>query len=165
MSSALPARPVTSPDASYRYAIVESSYNEKFVKPMADCAESELLAIEPNSSVTRVISPGSFEIPLMVSALLDSGKYDAVLALGVILQGETSHASLIASSVTDALMRLAIKHKRPVIHEVLLLQNEGQAEARCLGGELNRGVEAARAATSAVAALRAVRKSKKSTKR
>lgn len=156
MSTALPSRPTVPSHLARSYAIVESSYNGNFVKPMADHAEQELLAIEPSCSVTRILSPGSFEIPLLVSALLETKKYDAVLALGVILQGETAHASLIATSITDALMRLAIKYQKPVIHEVLLLQNEEQAAARCLRPELNRGTEAARAAASASLSIQSI---------
>ncbi len=81
-------------------------------------------------------------------------KFDAILALGVILQGETAHAMLIAQSVTTALQDVALSNLVPVIHEVLLLENEAQAQARCVELEHNRGIEAARAAVAAGRAAR-----------
>ena len=62
-----------------------------------------------------------------------------ILALGVVLQGETAHAELIARSVTAALMNLALEFSVPVIHEVLLLKNEEQAKARALGRNSTAG--------------------------
>jgi len=71
---------------------------------------------------------------------------DAIIAIGVILQGETNHAENLGRSVTDALQRIAITHGVPVINAVLTFDNEDQARARCLESEINRGTEAARAA-------------------
>lgn len=153
MSTALPERPRINSRASHTYAIVESLYNENFVKPMADFAVAELQEVEPTAAIDRVVAPGAFEIPLIVSTLLQKEKYHAVIAIGVLLQGETAHANLVASAVTDALMRLSIQYGRPVIHEVLLLQNESQAQARCLEPTLNRGIEAARHAIITVRML------------
>ena len=70
----------------------------------------------------------------------------ALVALGVILRGSTDHADLIGSTITQALMRLALEFTTPVIHEVLLLNDEKQAFARCIASQLNRGREAARTA-------------------
>jgi 6,7-dimethyl-8-ribityllumazine synthase len=90
--------------------------------------------------------PGAFEIPLVVQEIAMRGGIDAIIALGVIIEGETQHAALISAAVTDALLRIALAHRIPVIHEVLLLKNEEQARVRCLEVELNRGIEAARVA-------------------
>jgi 6,7-dimethyl-8-ribityllumazine synthase len=72
-------------------------------------------------------------------------KPDAVLALGLVWQGETPHAGLILKSATDALMRMMLKSDVPVLHHLVGVKSEAQARARCLG-RLNRGREAAQAA-------------------
>ena len=130
------------------FAIVASRYNDLYVQALVDSATAELSEVEPGANVHLVRVPGSFEIPLAVKLVAVQKKVDAILALGVVLRGETAHAELIARSVTTALMNLALELRIPVIHEVLLLDNEEQAKARCLGKKLNRGTEAARAAVS-----------------
>ena len=127
-------------------AIVASQYNATYVNGLVTHTRRELETIGPAMNVTLHEVPGAFEIPLIVQELAVRGEIDAIIALGVIIQGETEHATLIAATVTDALQRIALQHRVPVIHEVLLVKNEEQARVRCLEGELNRGVEAARAA-------------------
>ena len=141
-------RPRMARKSGLSFAIVASRYNNSYVQALVDSATSELNEVEPGANVRVVRVPGSFEIPLAVKLVAMQKKVDAILALGVVLEGETAHAGLIARSVTTALMSLALEFRIPVIHEVLLLDNEEQAKARCLGKELNRGIEAARAAVS-----------------
>ena len=90
--------------------------------------------------------PGAFEIPVVLQEVAAKGGVDAIIALGVIIKGETAHADLIGSAVTDALQNIALRFRIPVIHEVLLVDNEEHARARTLGETHNRGTEAARAA-------------------
>jgi 6,7-dimethyl-8-ribityllumazine synthase len=92
--------------------------------------------------------PGSFEIPVVVRELSNQNEADAVIACGVILQGETNHAQNLSRSVTDALQFIALEHGVPVINVVLSFENEDQARARCLENKINRGTEAARAAVA-----------------
>jgi 6,7-dimethyl-8-ribityllumazine synthase len=141
-------RPSITTKASLSFAIVASQYNNTYVQPLVEFATAEINELEPDAHVSLVRVPGSFEIPLAVKLFAMQRKFDAILALGVLLQGETAHAELIVRSVTGALMNLALEFTVPVIHEVLFLQNEEQAKARCLGAKLNRGIEAARAAVA-----------------
>ena len=76
----------------------------------------------------------------------------------MLLEGETAHARLIADSVTKNLQKIALTHRIPVIHEVLLVKNEDQARARCLEPDLNRGTEAARVAVRMAQALSDIRR-------
>jgi 6,7-dimethyl-8-ribityllumazine synthase len=125
--------------------IVASLYNEELVNSLIDSTNNELTRIMPNISVSVYRVPGAFEIPVCVKFLLERSKPDAVIALGVIIKGATSHADLVASSTTRSLQDLALDYQTPLIHEVLLTENREQAQQRCQGDK-NRGIEAARAA-------------------
>jgi len=88
-----------------------------------------------------------------VQEIAERGAFAAIIALGVIIQGETQHARLIAEAITHSLLDLSLRHRIPVIHEVLLVENEAQARVRCLGEEMNRGTEAARIAVRMIQTL------------
>lgn len=156
MSKAFPPRPRTIIKSTGSYAIIASKFNEKYVQPLVDNAHRELNELDPGASIVLVWTPGSFEIPLFVQAAAELKRFQSIIALGVILEGETAHAQLIAEAVTRSLLDLSLHHRLPVIHEVLLLKNEDQAQARCIGSEHNRGVEAARAAVEAGRKLREI---------
>lgn len=156
MPKSFPQRIRESGQSTAPFAIVASSFNADFVQGLVDRATAELELLEPNSSVVVFRTPGSFEIPLFVQAAADLNRFQAIIAFGVILEGETDHARLIAESVTNSLLSISLKHRVPVIHEVLLVKNEAQASARCLEGDHNRGVEAAHAAVSAVRSLKEI---------
>jgi 6,7-dimethyl-8-ribityllumazine synthase len=145
MSNQFPVRPDTQ-SAPWRFGIVASEYNREYVDGLIGFAKDELLAVAPKSEATVVRVPGSFEIPIGVQALIQHRPVDAVLAFGVIFDGETMHAELIAGAVTTALMNLSLQNKIPILHEVLVVKNDQQASERCLLPKINRGVEAARAA-------------------
>ena len=149
MSSALPPKPrIVGPKV--RICIVASKYNEQFTDALVDNAIEELGELVPQGRVDLIRVPGAFEIPVMVASVFDRDPPACVIALGLILRGSTEHADLVARSVTDSLQALALRHLRPVIHEVLLVDDEKQAYARCIGSQLNRGREAARAAASMI---------------
>ena len=142
--------------AGTRVAIVASRYNARYVNSMLRDAKAELAKAKVAAEVVRV--PGAFEIPAVASILARrlTNPIDAILCLGVILRGETTHAENIAQAVTGALAQLQVEHSLPVIHEVLLLENVQQARERCLDARQNRGIEAARTAIEMPRVLRRV---------
>ena len=127
-------------------AIIASRYNARYVNSMLRAAKAELAKARVTVEVVRV--PGAFEIPAVASALARrlAKPVDAILCLGIILRGETTHAENISQAVSGALAQLQVEHSLPVIHEVLLLENVQQAKERCLDARHNRGIEAARPA-------------------
>jgi 6,7-dimethyl-8-ribityllumazine synthase len=143
-----------------RFAIVASQYNASYVDAMLEAAQAEFEGAGARSvEVVRV--PGAYEIPVVAARLARAGRagsslkprsprgerpFCAIVCLGVILRGETVHAAHIGEAVSRALMKIQLRYELPVIHEVLLLENEAQARARCLDPKHNRGREAAQTA-------------------
>jgi 6,7-dimethyl-8-ribityllumazine synthase len=157
MSTEFSMRPEVLNEA-VRFAIVASEYNRSYVDGLVRFASDELKIIAPQAELSLVRVPGSFEIPIAVQAVAKYQRPDAILAFGLIFDGETLHASLIATAVTQALLAISLKESVPVLHEVLVAKNEEQAKARCLLPDINRGTEAARAAVRIVHALRHILK-------
>jgi 6,7-dimethyl-8-ribityllumazine synthase len=118
----------------------------QYVDGLVDHATEELRTLAPDAAISTHRVPGAFEIPVVVRELASRESTDAVIACGVILKGETNHAQNLSRSVTDALQRIAVEQRVPVINAVLSFDNEAQARARCLENKINRGTEAARAA-------------------
>ena len=146
-----------------KFAIVASQYNARYVDSMVRAAQAVLKSAGAKQiEVIRV--PGAYEIPMVAARLArlahattlgrnadGPGKNRtaaslAIICLGVILRGETVHAEHIGEAVSRALMEIQLRYEVPVIHEVLLLENENQARVRCLGAKHNRGGEAAQTA-------------------
>jgi 6,7-dimethyl-8-ribityllumazine synthase len=154
MSTAQPLRPRIVGKTKLNLSLVASQYNLPYVQGLVAAVEEEMSTISAGARMNIVWVPGAFEIPLLTKLILSQEKPDVVIALGVLIQGETAHALLVAQSVTTALQNLAVEFSTPIINEVLLLENEEQARVRCLGDEINRGTEAARAAVAVAHAVR-----------
>ena len=137
----------TTPQKASRIAIVASAYNAEYVDSMIEAA-LETLAGSGVINVELIRVPGAFEIPVIAAKLARRKRLrpDAVLCLGVILRGKTTHAEHIGNSVTQSLAKIAIETAVPMVHEVLLMENKAQAKSRCISPKTNRGFEAAHTA-------------------
>ena len=126
-----------------RFVIVASKYNARYVDAMLRAATAILKKAKAEEiQIIRV--PGAFEVPLIAYKVATASPApSAVICLGVILRGATVHAQSISDVVSYSLGTIALQSQVPVIHEVLLLENEKQAEERCLSKKHNRGAEAA----------------------
>jgi len=135
--------------SGWRIGIVHSRYYPEIVAKLIEGAQKVFhdAGIAPGN-VRTYAAPGSFEIPLIGAALIEAKEVDALIALGVIVEGETHHASLIAGEAARAIMDLQVRHRIPFAFEILYVRNIGQARER-----LDRGAEAARAVLHALAQL------------
>jgi 6,7-dimethyl-8-ribityllumazine synthase len=127
-----------------RFAVVAAKYNSRYVDAMLRAAKAEILQAGGKVEIIRV--PGAYEIPVVAARLARSQKFSSIICLGVVLRGATAHAQHIGEAVSNALVQIQVRHGVPVIHEVLLLENERQAKERCLSKTHNRGAEAAQTA-------------------
>jgi 6,7-dimethyl-8-ribityllumazine synthase len=141
-------------DASgYRITIVAARFNGELVDALVARVRSRLTkAGVRGRNIALVRVPGSNELPLAAQLVVDAGKTDAVIALGVIIRGGTIHFELIATAATNGLMDVAIASRVPVVNGVIVAENRAQARTRC-AGRIDRGSEFADAAV-AMAALR-----------
>ena len=128
-----------------RFAIVASRYNKRHTDSLLRHAKA-VLAEGEAASVKVVRVPGAFEVPVVaarLARLTGDDAFDAIICLGVVLQGATSHAQHITEAVSVALANLQIETGVPVIHGVGLYDDLEQARVRCLESEHNRGREVA----------------------
>ncbi len=134
-----------------RYAIVVSRYNETITGKLLTGAVETLQANGVAESAIDVAwVPGAFEIPLAAEVMADSGKYVAVLCLGAVIRGDTTHDQHINRAVSMAIMRIGLKRKLPVLFGVLTCENLEQAIHRAGGQHGNKGSECAEAALQMV---------------
>jgi len=139
--------------AGLRFAIAAARFNETLVDGLLArviAALGRAGVKETNIAVLRV--PGSHEVPWAVQRLAASQRHDCVIALGVLIAGDTNHHEMVGSSVSHALQAIAIATGVPAINGVMVVNSLAQAKARCVG-RINRGSEFAAAAVE-MAALR-----------
>ena len=145
MSLAAPAE-ITVDGSAFRVGIVAARFNADLTDALLDRVVARLRAggvKERAISVVRV--PGSHEVPWVAGELARGARRDVVIALGVLIGGDTSHHEMVGQSVSHALQRVALETRTPVINGVIVANTLAQAEARCRG-KINRGAEFASAA-------------------
>jgi 6,7-dimethyl-8-ribityllumazine synthase len=141
--------------APFTVGIVAARFNPVLVDALLARALAVLTAAgvkEKRITVVRV--PGSHEVPVAAQWLAQGGRRDVIIALGVLIGGDTNHHEMVGQSVSHAFQQVALATRTPVINGVIVADNLKQAQARCTG-RINRGAEFARAALEMAALKRA----------
>ena len=122
-----------------RLGIVASRFNETIAAELLERAQGTARELGVESSVASV--PGALEIPLALQWMAQSGRFDALAAVGVVIRGETYHFEIVASESARGLMDVALEFGLPIANGILTTEDEPQALAR-----LDKGAEAVRVA-------------------
>ncbi|HUF07672.1 MAG TPA: 6,7-dimethyl-8-ribityllumazine synthase [Rhodothermales bacterium] len=130
-----------------RIAVITTRWNEFICSALEAGALEALKAsgVEPSNIETYKV-PGAFELPLGARAAADTGRFDAIVCLGAVIQGETPHFDFIAGEAARGIMDVGLDSGIPVTFGVITADNEDQARERAGGAKGNKGVEAAEAA-------------------
>jgi 6,7-dimethyl-8-ribityllumazine synthase len=130
--------------AGLRFGVVAARYNADLSDALlANCLETLARAGAGTRDIRVVLVPGSFEVTAAAARLARSGRFHCVIGLGLILQGETSHAHHIGGAVAQGLTNIAIQTGVPTVFGVVTANTLSQARVRCVGKQHNRGREAA----------------------
>ncbi len=142
-----------------RFAVVVSRYHEEISGELLKGALWRLESLGADAAtISTVWVPGSFEIPLAAHALAQHQQVDAILCLGVIVRGETSHYDYIARETARGIAMVGHQFGLPVVFGVLTTENVEQAKARSGGNKGHKGIEAAETAVEMVQTLERLKK-------
>jgi 6,7-dimethyl-8-ribityllumazine synthase len=126
-----------------RVGIVQARFNDAVTARLAESCRTELRALGvADKHVTHVTVPGALEIPVALGAMADADRYDALIALGCVIRGETYHFELVANESSAGVMRVALDHHLPVANAILTVETLEQAWVRAE----DKGRDAARVA-------------------
>lgn len=129
----------------------------RFNAPITEKLLAGALEAAKGADVEVVKVPGSFELPLVAKALAETGRFDAVVAIGAVIRGDTAHFDFVAGEAAAGLMRAALDTGVPVAFGVITTENQQQAEDRAGGIHGNKGFDAAMTAIEMAHLLRRVR--------
>lgn len=123
--------------------IVQARFNESITNALAQACRAELTALGvQEKNIDHMFVPGALEVPVALQALAEKGSYDALVALGCIIRGETYHFELVANESAAGVTRVALDYQVPIANAILTTENEEQAVAR----QVDKGRDAARVA-------------------
>lgn len=141
--------------ADARFALVVSRYNHTITEKLLEGAIETLTSSGvDHASIDVARVPGAWELPIAAQRMIDRGGYDAVICLGAVIRGETTHDTYINQQVSASLGQLALQAKLPVLFGLLTCQTIEQAKNRAGGRVGNKGAECASAALEMVSLLR-----------
>jgi 6,7-dimethyl-8-ribityllumazine synthase len=135
-----------------RIAIVQARFNEAITGALAQACTDELTALGVQSPLLLQV-PGALEIPSALQALAEQGQYDALIALGCIIRGETYHFELVANESGAGVSRVALDYRLPIANAILTTENLAQAVAR----QTEKGRDAAQVAVEMARLMQSLR--------
>lgn len=152
---AAPMLPTKEEFSATRVAVLATRWNVEVVDALVAGARRALRAWGVNDAhVGEFRAPGAYELPLAANALLQGGRFDAVIALGAVIRGDTPHFEYVAGECARGLMEVQLKHNKAVAFGVLTVNTPQQASERCGPGDDNKGYEAACAVLEMVRLIR-----------
>ena len=129
--------------ADLKIGIVQARFNESITNTLFASCRDELLALGVKSeNIDHVTVPGALEVPVALQTLADTDQYDALVALGCIIRGETYHFELVANESGSGVTRLSLDYRLPIANAIITTENMEQAIAR----QVDKGRDAARVA-------------------
>ena len=144
--------------AGFRIAVAVSRFNESVTRRLLQGALGALRRCRvADDAVDVAWAPGAFDLPVVAQALARSRRYDAVVCLGCVIRGETTHDRYVALGAATGLLQVSLESALPVTFGVLTTQTLEQAEARSGGTHGNKGEDAALTAVELVNLLRRIR--------
>lgn len=140
--------------APLRIGIVQSRFNWDITSTMAESAIEELKALGVQAdNITHIKVPGALEVPIALKALAETKFFDALIALGCIIRGETYHFELVANESAAGITRLALDYQLPIANAILTTENEAQAIER----QVSKAQDAARVAVEMAHLLKTIK--------
>lgn len=141
-----------------RLAIIRAEYNREITLSLEKkCVETLLAAGVIAKNIDTFTVPGCFEIPIFAQRLASMKRYDALIALGAVIRGDTYHFELVVNECAKGVMQVILRYNVPIIFEVLATYNRRDALRRAGNNRFNKGIEAAKTALSLLATLSSAR--------
>jgi len=138
----------------YNIALVVSRFNEEITQALYAGALARLAELNfADEHITVIWVPGAVEIPLVAQRLACSNAYEAIICLGAVIRGETSHYDYVCDQVSSGCQKVALEHDIPVIFGILTTENDEQALDRAGGKHGNKGRDAVDTALEMVSVL------------
>lgn len=137
--------------------LVVSRFNQEVTKKLLNSALNRLEELNFNQELITVVHvPGAVEIPIVCKQLAETNNYKAIVSLGAVIRGETSHYDYVCKQVSDGCQSLSLKYNLPIIFGILTTENGEQALARAGGVHSDKGIESIDAAIEMVNVLQSI---------
>jgi 6,7-dimethyl-8-ribityllumazine synthase len=147
--------PINHAGAGLRVGIVQSRFNDNIVSRMTDACRAELIKLGvADTQIAVATVPGALEIPLALQAMAQSERYDALIAIGAVIRGETYHFEVVSNESSRGVLDVSLQTGMPVANAILTTNDDAQAEARVV----EKSVEAARVAVEMARLVQAMRR-------